>query len=287
MPTAFSCATALAGRCNGISTAFSDAADAFDHGHLDPATFQAVAELSALDLHSQLETFLEEIFLSCLMGESGVETDRLIEPVTRSSAMDLLRHGSSRSNEYLTWLPLDRTIERAHSVFRWGQPFSRLEYRPAISGTITELVTVRNAVAHPSQAAAKKFRLLAERKGYTNARRPADYLLAVREGASELSHLVAVVRAVARGLAEPAQAEVSAVLGPERQFHTSEKSVPPGAYDCTVCGLTQGLLAGGVLDPCGGCPAPPAVCPDCGQAAPCLTCSKPRSRPSTYTRFVG
>lgn len=282
MPTALDVASDLSARCDGIAAAFRDARDAFGNGHLAPATFHAVTELSALNLHSQVETLLEEVFLSCLMGESGVDVEPLVSPASREHAKDLISLNAGRG-EYLNWLPIAVVTQRARVMFRFGRPFSRLEYRPSIAAGLKELVIVRNAVAHPSQVAARKFAELAAAKGYGSSR-PADLLLSVREGASELEHQIALVRAIALGIAEASEADVEPILGPERHFDSGERGVPPGDYSCVECRASVQLADGGDLHLCPCMANPAGPCATCGQVAPCATCSKARSRVTRYVR---
>jgi hypothetical protein len=85
---------------------FVDARRAFENGHIGPSTFHSVAELSALNLHSLFETFLEELFLSCLMGESGIEVERYVAPTNLAHAVTVVLRESNKDSEYLTWLTL-------------------------------------------------------------------------------------------------------------------------------------------------------------------------------------
>lgn len=282
MPTALDVASELSARCDAIAAAFRDARDAFGDGHLAPATFHAVAELSALNLHSQLENLLEEVFLSCLMGESGVDVEPLVSPASREHARALISLNTGRG-DFLNWLPIAVVTERARVLFRFGRPFSRLEYRPLVSAGLKELAIVRNAVAHPSQVAARKFAELADAKGYGSSR-PADLLLAVRDGASELEHQIALVRAIALGIAEPVEADIDPILGPERHFNSGESGVPPGDFSCIACSASVQLPEGGSLHLCPCLANPPGACPTCGQVAPCASCSKARTPVARYVR---
>lgn len=211
MPAAFGHAKTLSSSLGDLSDVISDARSAYTNGHVAPSTFHSVVELSALQVHSLVEAYLEELFLSCLMGESGIEVDRLVAPVSRANALSLLSGATGRDVEYLTWLPLDQTLGRAARVFRFGRPFSRLAYRPAVTTSVRELITVRNAVAHPSQIAHRKLVDLGVSKGYAVSR-PADFLLAVRDGCPEIDNFVAMMIAVGTALAEPAEGGVEVVL---------------------------------------------------------------------------
>lgn len=285
MPTAFAHARALNDGIEGLVGAFDDARGAFDNGQIAPETFQSVTELATLQLHSRLETFFEDLFISCLMGESGIEVDRLVAPEDRTTAYSIIGLDLRREGQYVTWLPVSLAYERAAHVFRLGRPFSRLVYRPGISQGVNELIVLRNAVAHPSQRAFQKFVELAGQRNY-HVERAADFLLAQREARSEFEHLASLIRAVARALAEPTEADVEAILGPERLFSSAERRVPPGKYRCSSCGAVVHLKSVGELPLCqcdipGGGP-----CPTCGQATPCPVCSRPRLRQSTYARDI-
>lgn len=282
MPSAFAHAQVVKAWSQELLDVIADARAAFDAGTVAPSTFHSVIELTALQIHSRFETFLEELFLSCLVGESGIEIERTVEPVSRTNAYSLLG-GDGRDGEYFTWLPLDRTMSRAVLMFRFGRPFSRLIYRPAVTSALKELVVVRNAVAHPSQVAQRKLVELALQNGYVVAR-PADFLLAVRDGRPEIENFISMMRAVAVALAEPAETDVTGILGPERKFVSGEKSVPPGSYVCDNCATALVLRTTEDLQLCACKVGLGGPCLVCGQNTPCATCSKPRAPQSTYER---
>lgn len=268
--------------CGELTSSFQDAQSAYNVGHIQPRTFHSVTELAALQLHSRVETLLEELFLSCTLGTSGIEVDRLLLPVGREQAMSLLMRDSGR-NEYLTWLPIDSTHDRAARFFRYGRPFSRIRCRPSLSVPLSELTVVRNAVAHPGQLAGRKFSELEKARGYP-AGRPADFLLAVRDGATEFEHLLAASKVISRVLAEPSEMDLDTIAGPERRFTSDEKLVPPGNYTCVLCAATVVLAGGGQLARCVCSNVGAGACQSCGQASPCTTCSRPRKVISEFTR---
>ena len=168
-----------------VTSLFKDAQSAFSKGQSAPTTYESTAELCVLQLHSQFETFVEELFLSCLLGESGIEVDRLISPAGRDHAYSLLVRGQGRETDYLTWLPFQITLERAEKLFAFGRPLARITCRPPVLDGLRELMIVRNSVAHPSQLAFRRLKKLAESRSYTISR-SSDFLLAVRHGRTEL-----------------------------------------------------------------------------------------------------
>jgi hypothetical protein len=269
MSTAFSHAQYLKKCCLDILSVFHDAGAAFTAARIKPSTFDSVTELCALQLHSQFETF--------------IEVERLVSPETRDHAYSLLTRTATRETEYLTWLPPSVIFARAEKFFRFGRPFSRLAYRPQAVRGLQQLTIVRNAVAHPSQTAQRKFEQMSKDQGYRVVR-AADFLLSQRDGNTELEHLIALVRAIGNALAEPAEQDAETFLGPERRFQSGETSVPPGIYSCDKCAIIKSSTVAFNLDLCACTSIPTGACPSCGQVAPCSVCSKPRRPQSTHRR---
>ncbi len=109
------------------------------------------------------ERFLEETFLSYLMGQksiSGRSLHRYYQPPNASSAWNLLAMMSGR-RPYLDWTEATEVAKRAKVVFRNGGWFVRLTAQNSI---LQDMKKLRNAISHDSDDARAKFEGLVRRE---------------------------------------------------------------------------------------------------------------------------
>ena len=107
-----------------------------------------------LNAFTEFEALIEDVFLSILEGTHASNipsTKRRVEIVPNSLTREVLFEGRN----YLDWLPLDKTTERAVRFLNNGEPFSKFDDKEKF--LINRLHHIRNAVAHKSDAAKKKF----------------------------------------------------------------------------------------------------------------------------------
>lgn len=113
-----------------------------------------------LDLFTEFENLLEELFLGILKGEvkpnnNTVQPKIKIKPITE---LETVMHGT-KAKKYLDWLPYsDNTIPRAKIYFVDGNPFSFLT--EIQKNRIANYHTIRNAIAHKSKKAMNEFNTL-------------------------------------------------------------------------------------------------------------------------------
>jgi hypothetical protein len=228
-----------------------------------PETLSNLVELATLRVFSVLETFLQELFYLCMLKDGTVSGQGAVIAVsTREEADLLLLTAGARREKYLSWLPLDRTLDLAETFLLESHPFDRLRYRQTEKRAVDELTIVRNAVAHPSDHARAEFVILARSKGYPTIR-AADYLLSTRGGNQEILLLMTRVELIAAGLAAASDLDADGILEAESQFQAQAKA-PKGLFECVRCGNQVVQAARGKLGACRSC-EPIEACSCCGK----------------------
>ena len=99
------------------------------------------------------EALLEELFLGLLVGK--FETPCSIQPRMAFYSEVAARLVLFADNPYLEWLPYSKTTKRANIFFSGGRPFSILD--DGDRSTISRMGCLRNALAHRSKFAMRKF----------------------------------------------------------------------------------------------------------------------------------
>jgi len=129
--------------------------DLHDGGRIARRDIEQVYGALLLSCVTSFEALLEELFFGLIMGRltstlPGVRSKVSIpsEAVAREVA-----HGG---RAFLTWLPYDRTEERARMYLSRGLPFSNLE--SGQKSLLQECIFVRNAIAHTSQHAIELYK---------------------------------------------------------------------------------------------------------------------------------
>jgi len=238
-------------------------------------TLHSVVELCALRVYSILEEFLQRLFYQTMLAE---ETEGNGKPKFQVATQDelelLLFNTGSRREKYLDWLPYDVTLGRAEAYLVGGAPFSRLKYRPVELRAVAELAILRNAIAHPSDYAGRKFQELARLRSYTSDS-PAEYLLSIRSGEPEVLHLVARSSTIVQGLTSTSDCDANNLMEPERPFE-AEKKAPLGKFLCAGCGGEQELPEEGTVL---------AACTHCLVLNRCEACGRTTRVSPTWTRI--
>lgn len=231
------------------------------HGAITADSRDAAVEFCLVRSALLVESLLEDLFYLCMLG--GFPGSPPVVPVTTQAEVDLLLRSSTKPEPYLDWLPYkDRTLSRAGKYLLDGGPFPRLAYRRVELGALDDLTVLRNAAAHRSTKAINAFTALCAKNRYPS-RRPADYLLSLRQGAPEILHMLARLERVAEGLAATTDVAAAAYLEPEDQFQHDGKS-PVGTYECTTCAAVKTLTSA----------APIGLCSNCGSKTKCSACGR-------------
>ena len=131
-----------------------------------------------LDLFTEFESFLENLFVGLLTGDyysSDPDINRKVKLSPNSMVTDVLYSGRS----YLDWIPYPRhTIERADRFFDNGLPFTKLDQLQ--KDRINNLHIIRNAIAHKSPKAQSNFlSLISHLTLLPQERTPAGYLRSI------------------------------------------------------------------------------------------------------------
>lgn len=160
------------------------------NGKLSVADVEQVYTGLFLDIFTEFEALIEDLFIGLLTGKlyiTSSKNPRKLKIVPASSTLDVLLNGK----RYLDWMPYkDYTKARADRFFTNGQPFSKLKEEQIKS--LQDYHTIRNALAHKSKSARKKFeRIIQNLTLLPNERTPAGYLMSKPQG-TETQYQIAV-----------------------------------------------------------------------------------------------
>ncbi|MBF6319015.1 hypothetical protein IU453_19865 [Nocardia cyriacigeorgica] len=186
-----------------------------------------------LSLHLRFELFLEDLFYSCITGQS--EISDCVPEVTFSSR-DQAKNLLFGNIDYVTWMPYRGVEEIAKRTFSNGVPFSRLQRQVDEKKFLGELTAVRNAIAHQSASSLKKI------EGLTSSMRPrrrnaAGYLQHTTQGDTQFSRSCSSVLVIASALTQPDIVAAKRVLSPESAYGKNDPAVK-GKYQCVICTAT-------------------------------------------------
>lgn len=98
------------------------------------------------------EAFIEELFINLLVGNSRYSNST---PRAAFKAHEVARDVILGRDQYVEWLPYERTKDRAVIFFRGGRPFSMLP--TLLEEKIRHSSIIRNALVHSSRHAKAKF----------------------------------------------------------------------------------------------------------------------------------
>lgn len=128
-----------------------------------------------LAFYTGLERHIERLFMGILMRRvvvSGRPARALVETSSEVTARRIV----AGDRRYVDWLPIEHTTRRARHLLSEGRPFDRL--LPVDTEVLEKMRIIRNAVAHKSNHASRRFReTLVDGKGLPPLQRtPAGYL---------------------------------------------------------------------------------------------------------------
>jgi hypothetical protein len=121
------------------------------------------------------EQFCEVLFLEILKGRIRYSGSRVVPRITHNS-VGAMREVLLQGKPYLDWLPYESTEKRAKWYLNGGRPFTNLD--DAERSTIKTIQTIRNAIAHSSDHALRKFRqsVIGNQSLLPRERTPAGFL---------------------------------------------------------------------------------------------------------------
>lgn len=195
-------------------------------------SLDALFESALLSLYTAFETFLEDLFFSVLLGQSGVPGTAGLVTFSDRQQADMVLRGGRR--DYLTWLPwADGVRGLAERLLMDGHPFNRLDRHDDELDVLEEMRLLRNAIAHEGSSAQNKITHLT---GPMRARRrhPAGVLQDVQQGTLRLSVYSDEVRKIAAALTMTDDVSARNSLSPEKPYSAGAKP-GLGTYECTRC----------------------------------------------------
>jgi hypothetical protein len=169
----------------------------FDSGSLTRRDLEALYEGLFLGAVVELETFLELLFTSIMLGRISYGGGRVVPRVeVRSSAVlaDILHEGK----RYIDWFPYSETETRAKSYLRGGRPFTLLTLSQKDS--LQRWLWIRNAIAHSGKHAQDVFErnVIGPTPLPPRERTPAGFLRSeIRKGVSRFEHNLDEMKSVA------------------------------------------------------------------------------------------
>lgn len=124
---------------------------------------------------TSFELFLEELFIGVLRGKvahSSCVVERRMHAKSDKALMEIILQGG----DYLDWLPFNKTEDRAKIYLEGGRPFSLIS--DGDRSQIKCVSTIRNAIAHTSSYALRKFQnqVVGQQKVLPHERKPAGFL---------------------------------------------------------------------------------------------------------------
>ena len=128
-----------------------------------------------LEVITSFESFIENLFIGLLSGTHSVNSQPVV-PLIAFKNRRAVGPIVFRENNYLDWLPYDRTENRAKQFFENGIPFSCLAQQD--KQLIQQCSYIRNAVAHNSKNSFGRFQLhvVGNQNLMSREKKPAGYL---------------------------------------------------------------------------------------------------------------
>jgi hypothetical protein len=123
------------------------------------------------------EGLMEDLFVGLLAG--GITPGRKVRPRVTFQSHAVARDVMLGGRAYVDWLPYHFTNKRADAFFRGGYPFCNLDNND--KKELERIILVRNAVAHQSRSARRKFEdeVIGTTPLLSKERTPAGYLRSV------------------------------------------------------------------------------------------------------------
>ena len=138
-------------------------------GDLSLAELDLATEAALLGLHTSFESFVRELYLQCVSGVAGIPGVRSNLRATSDEDAQAIVAGD---RQFVDWLPISKTLDRALLHMRGGQPFVRIWGRNQVTRHLDLMQVVRNRIAHSGEEALRKYdKQIA--KGQASFERPA------------------------------------------------------------------------------------------------------------------
>jgi hypothetical protein len=187
-----SLATEFIRRTNILEASRAKMENLFTAGHIAQTDIEQVYAGLFLNTFSEFEALIEDLFLGLLMSKLYSKTYTIIKRA-RITPVTLTQEIVFNGRYYLDWLPYDNfTLPRAKRYFVNGEPFKQLDEIQKKS--LTDYHMIRNAIAHKSDSAQKKFQnLISGLTLYPHEKSPSGYLRSRPRGTGQTQYEVAVI----------------------------------------------------------------------------------------------
>ena len=164
-------------------------------GHLNRKDVEAVYAGLFIDAFTEFEAVIERLFLGLFDGSlqsASQPATRLFRVTPKTFARSVVFDGEN----YADWLPVeDKTIPRAKRFLNAGIPFSNL--LPPEKHALKQAHLLRNAIAHKSDAATKRFLASINQQALLpHEKTPAGYLRTLPQGATGLTQFALTMNAL-------------------------------------------------------------------------------------------
>jgi hypothetical protein len=149
----------------------------YSRGELTRRATEHIYGAVFLNTVTSFERLIEELFLGLLVGRLRARSN--IRPRLTFKSSLVAREVVLGGKPYLDWFPYEWTQKRAEAFFTGGRPFTFLS--AGDKTFLEDLMTVRNAVAHQSRHASRKFekRLISGTPLLPRERTPVGYLRSI------------------------------------------------------------------------------------------------------------
>src|SRR5258706_8825387 len=126
----------------------------FKKAHVRRRDVETVYEAAFLRSITAFEQFCESLFFA-IIERKFTHKSRSVVPLLQCDSRIVLKRILHRHEDYLNWIPYPSTVRRAELYLDGGLPFSSLDSGDL--STLQAITTIRNAIAHRSKHAIKKF----------------------------------------------------------------------------------------------------------------------------------
>lgn len=167
-------AARVAQRARGIDSFVGRLEVLATEGRLSRTDIERAYTGAFLSFFTLYERSWEDLFFGLLMGRLTLA--RPVVPLVSIKSESVARNVVKGGSAFITWFPLDHTLNRAPLYLSQGRPYDRIT--SIQKGQVTKALTIRNALAHESREALRKFHksLIGQQLLPKSETRPAGYL---------------------------------------------------------------------------------------------------------------
>ena len=162
------------------------------HGHIDIQDIEHLYAGLYMELFTEFESLLENLFFGLYTGQFVSPTNTIIRKskITPYSEIQPVIYGGK---SYVNWLPYkEHTLRRAKLFFDAGEPFQQLTNNE--NNKISDYHIIRNAIAHKSPNSLNQFnQIISALTLLPRERTPTGYLRSMPQGSGQTQFEIAIV----------------------------------------------------------------------------------------------